>query len=29
VVLAEIVESELKQDAESLTMKDTGWHYGG
>ena len=29
VVIAEILESELKEDAETLTMKDTGWHYGG
>lgn len=29
IVIAEIVESELKQDAENLTMKDTSWHYGG
>ena len=29
VVIAEIVESELCQDIETLTMKDTGWHYGG
>ncbi len=29
VVIAEIVESELKEDSENLVMKDTGWHYGG
>lgn len=29
VVIAEIVESELKTEAENLVMKDTGWHYGG
>lgn len=29
VVIAEIMESELREDAENLIMKDTGWHYGG
>ena len=29
IVIAEIVESEMKTDAENLIMKDTGWHYGG
>jgi len=29
VVIAEIVESEIQDDAENLIMKDTGWHYGG
>ena len=29
VVIAEILESELCEDAENLTMRDTGWHYGG
>ena len=29
IVIAEILESELREDAETLTMKDTGWHYGG
>ena len=29
VVIAEIVESELQSDTDMLTMKETGWHYGG
>jgi len=29
IIIAEIIESELREDAEMLTMKDTGWHYGG
>lgn len=29
VVIAEIVEFELREDVENLTMRDTGWHYGG
>lgn len=29
IVIAEVVESELRSDTEMLTMKDTGWHYGG
>ena len=29
IVIAEIVESEIKKDIDNLTMKDTGWHYGG
>lgn len=29
VVIAEIVEGELATDTENLTMRDTGWHYGG
>ena len=29
IVIAEILESELREDVETLTMKDTGWHYGG
>lgn len=29
VLIAQIVESEIKQDTDNLTMKDTGWHYGG
>jgi len=29
VVIVEILESELKEDTDNLTMKDTGWHYGG
>ncbi len=29
VIIAEILESELREDTDTLTMKDTGWHYGG
>lgn len=29
IVIAEIVDSALREDSESLTMKDTAWHYGG
>ena len=29
VVIAEILEGELREDTDMLTMKDTGWHYGG
>ncbi len=29
VIIAEILESELRDDTDTLTMKDTGWHYGG
>ena len=29
IVIADIVESEIKNDADNLVMKDTGWHYGG
>lgn len=29
IVIAEVLESELLTEAETLTMKDTGWHYGG
>ena len=29
VVIVEILESELREEADTLTMKDTGWHYGG
>ena len=29
VVIADIVVSELREDTDNLTMKDTGWHYGG
>lgn len=29
VIIAEILESELRDDVDNLTMKDTGWHYGG
>ena len=29
IVIAEIVESEIQEETENLTMKDTGWHYGG
>lgn len=29
IVIVEILESELREDTDNLTMKDTGWHYGG
>ena len=29
ILIAEIVESEVLKEADNLTMKDTGWHYGG
>ena len=29
VVIVEILESELREETETLIMKDTGWHYGG
>ena len=29
VVIAEVVEAGLREDAEPLTLKETGWHYGG
>jgi flavin reductase (DIM6/NTAB) family NADH-FMN oxidoreductase RutF len=29
IVVAEILESEMGEEAEMLTMKNTGWHYGG
>ena len=29
MVIAEIIDSELREDTENLTMKDSGWHYGG
>lgn len=29
VVIVEILESELRDETETLVMKDTGWHYGG
>lgn len=29
IVIVEVVESEIREDAETLTMKETGWHYGG
>ncbi len=29
IVIVEILESELRDETETLTMKDTGWHYGG
>ena len=29
VVIADIVVSELREDTDNLTMRDTGWHYGG
>jgi len=29
IVMAEVIDGELVQDIDSLTMKDTSWHYGG
>ena len=29
VVIGEVVEAGVRQDVEPLTLKDTGWHYGG
>ena len=29
VVIVEILESELRDETDTLIMKDTGWHYGG
>lgn len=29
VIIAQVLESEIWEDREMLTMKDTGWHYGG
>ncbi len=29
VVIAEVVNAELKEDVEPLIMSDTPWHYGG
>lgn len=29
IVIAEVLESEIRNDTEMLTMKETGWHYGG
>lgn len=29
IVMAEVIEGELVQDVDTLTMKDTAWHYGG
>jgi len=29
IIIGEIVESGLREDTDMLTMKDTGWHYGG
>ena len=29
LVLAEVVEAGVRQPAEPLTLRETGWHYGG
>ena len=29
VVIGEVVDAGVRQDAEALTLKDTGWQYGG
>lgn len=29
IVVGEVVEAGLHQDTEPLTLKETGWHYGG
>ncbi|MBI4115095.1 MAG: flavin reductase [Candidatus Omnitrophica bacterium] len=29
VVVAEIIDLELREDVDNLIMKDTSWHYGG
>lgn len=29
VVIAEVLDAQIREDLENLTMKDTGWHYGG
>ena len=29
VVIGEVVEAGLHRDADPLTLKETGWHYGG
>lgn len=29
IIIAEIVESGIREDVDTLVMKDTGWHYGG
>lgn len=29
IVMAEIIDAEIKQDGENLIMSDTAWHYGG
>ncbi len=29
ILIAEVIESEMRDDIDMLTMKDTGWHYGG
>jgi len=29
VVIGEVVEAGVRQDVEALTLKDTGWQYGG
>jgi len=29
VVIGEVVEAGVRRDSEPLTLKETGWHYGG
>ena len=29
VVIGEVVEASVREDAPALTLMDTGWHYGG
>lgn len=29
VIIGEVVEAGVRKDEEALTLKDTGWHYGG
>ena len=29
VVIGEVIDAGVRQDVEPLTLKDTGWHYGG
>jgi flavin reductase (DIM6/NTAB) family NADH-FMN oxidoreductase RutF len=29
VVVGKVTEAHVKRDAEALTMKETGWNYGG
>ena len=29
VIIGEVVEAEVRKDEDALTLKETGWHYGG
>ena len=29
VVMGEVIEAAVQNDLEPLTLKETGWHYGG